>query len=170
MGAFLVWMADHYDHLQQRLRGRFEEIRREGRGSAIHARLPAAIAELQAGIEMFLEFAVEIGVIESTERERLAQKSVRAFKELVARQAKYLQASDPALRFLTLLQTALSCGGAHVAESSALPVRTGSPSHRLGARRRWLRRHDTLVCLHRGRRTCCRCGMKSTYEWSICHA
>jgi hypothetical protein len=47
MGAFLLWIAGRHDELQQRLRTRSREIRGQGRGRAIHARLPAALAELK---------------------------------------------------------------------------------------------------------------------------
>jgi hypothetical protein len=59
--SFLLWMAGQYDSVRERLRGRVEQLRSEGRGRAIHARLPAAVAELQAGFEIFLEFAWERG-------------------------------------------------------------------------------------------------------------
>lgn len=116
MGSFLVWMAGQYDHLQQRFRERVHQIRSQGRGRAIHARLPAATAELQASFEIFLEFADEVSAIGSNEREGLAHRCVRALDDLIARQAKYHQASDPALRFLSLLRTALTCGRAHVSD------------------------------------------------------
>jgi hypothetical protein len=38
-------------------------------------------------------------------------------------QAKYQMASDPALRFVALLRTALSCGRAHVADPHGKPPR-----------------------------------------------
>ena len=45
MGAFLGWIAGRYDELQQHLQTRTREIRGQGRGRAVHARLPAALAE-----------------------------------------------------------------------------------------------------------------------------
>jgi hypothetical protein len=60
MGAFLVWMAGQYDGLQQRLCARVEEIRGQFHKDAVHARLPSAAAALEAGFEIFLEFAAEI--------------------------------------------------------------------------------------------------------------
>jgi hypothetical protein len=41
-------------------------VRNRGRSRSIHARLPAA-AELEAGFEIFLEFACEIGAIGEVE-------------------------------------------------------------------------------------------------------
>jgi len=116
MGAFLSWIAGRYEERQQRLRARMLEIRSRGSGRAIHARLPAALAELQSGGELFLEFAVEVGAIGRAEQEELAERSQRAFAKLCALQATYQQAGDPALHFVALLPAALACGRAHVAD------------------------------------------------------
>jgi len=116
MGSFLVWIAGRYDELQQRLEVRVQEIRGQGRGRAVHARLPASIAELQAGFEIFLEFAHEVAAIGKVELEDLAQRTVRALDELTGRQAKYHHTSDPASRFLNLLQAGLSHGRAYVSD------------------------------------------------------
>jgi hypothetical protein len=115
MSAFISWIAGRHDELQRRLRTRVLEIRAQGRGRAVHARLPAALAELQSSWELWLEFAVETGAIGTTERMELEQRGERAFQELAVRQARYHQASDPALRFVGLLRAALAGGHAHVA-------------------------------------------------------
>jgi hypothetical protein len=116
MGAFLVWMAAQYEGLQQRLSTRVEEMRAQFQSAAVHARLPSAAAALAASFEIFLEFAEEIGAIGHAERVELAQRSVRALNELIARQPNYQHASDPAARFMNLLRTALTSGCAHVAD------------------------------------------------------
>jgi hypothetical protein len=116
MGAFLGWSAGRYEELQQRLRTRAREIRSQGRGRAIHARLPAALAELQTGWEIFLEFAFEVGAIGKPEHHKLEERSQRALDELAALQTPYQQNSDPALRFISLLRAALVGGRAYVAD------------------------------------------------------
>jgi hypothetical protein len=122
MGAFLSWIAGRYDELQQRLQARSREIRGQGLGRAVHARLPAALADLQSGFELWLEFALETGAIGTTERTELEQRCERAFQELVLLQTRYHQAADPARRFVSLLKAALACGKAHVADRrGALP-------------------------------------------------
>jgi hypothetical protein len=69
---------------------------------------------------MFLQFACEVGAIDGAEQKELEQRGSRAFEELGVLQAKYHQASDPALRFVALLQAALRCGRAHVADRRGL--------------------------------------------------
>ena len=115
MGAFLSWIAGRHDELQQRLQTRSLEIRGQGRGCAVHARLPAALAELQSGFELWLEFAIETGAIDTAERTELEQRCGRALQELAVLQTRYHQASDPALRFVGLVKATLACGRAHVA-------------------------------------------------------
>jgi len=116
MGAFLSWIARHYQERQQRLRARMLEIRSQGQGRVIHARLPGALAELQSGWELFVEFALEVGAIGRAEKEELEEKSKRALGQLATLQAAYQAATDPVLRFVALLQAALACGRAHVAD------------------------------------------------------
>ena len=116
MGAFLGWIAGRYEELQERLHTRAFEIRSQGRGRTVHARLPGALAELQSGFELWLEFAIETGAISIAERIELEQRCDRAFQELAALQTRYHQNGDPALRFVELLKAALACGHAHVAD------------------------------------------------------
>jgi hypothetical protein len=116
MGAFVVWLAGRYEEMQERSHRRVLEIRSQGQGGAGHARTPAAVAELQNGMEIFLEFAAVVGAIGGAEKEELEGRNGRALGELAGWQAKYQAARDPALRFVALLQAALAGGTAHVAD------------------------------------------------------
>src|SRR5262249_23554589 len=49
LGGFVAWIAGHYEESQAQLRRRALAIRGQGRGRAVHARLPVALAELQSG-------------------------------------------------------------------------------------------------------------------------
>jgi hypothetical protein len=102
--------------MQERLQRRVLEIRSQGQGGAGHARTPAAMAELQSGMEIFLEFAEAVGAVSRAEKEELQGRCGRALDELAGRQAKYQAARDPAVRFVALLQAALAGGQAHVAD------------------------------------------------------
>ena len=87
---------------------------------AVHARLPGALAELQAGWEMFLQFGSEVGEVGSREREESERRVVKVLGEIGRLQAKY-QEADVARRFLTLLRGALAGGLAHVANRRGGP-------------------------------------------------
>jgi len=62
MGAYLVWIAGRYEELQEYLRQRVIELRKCGHKDSppVHARLATTIAELQSGLEIWLQFACEI--------------------------------------------------------------------------------------------------------------
>ena len=117
MGAYVTWIASGYEELRARLKTRVQELLhgRIHRGTA-HARLPVNVAELQSGWEMWLQFAVEAGSVDEAEQADLKCRCEGALGELVALQTQYHQASDPALRFMTLLRTALASDRAHVAD------------------------------------------------------
>jgi len=118
MNGYLTWMAPRYDVLQEQLHTRLRELRSRSQQptNSVHARLPTAIAELQSGWEVGLQFACEVGAIDKAERVELQRRTGQALEELAAAQICYHQASDPALRFLALLQAALCTGRAHVAD------------------------------------------------------
>jgi hypothetical protein len=116
MAAFLGWIAGNYEKVHRRLQTRVLEIRSQGDGRAVHARLPTSLAELQTGWEIFLQFALEADVIGQSEKKELESRMHRALAQLCALQAKYQAASDPALRFVALLRAALATGGAHLAD------------------------------------------------------
>jgi hypothetical protein len=116
MGAFLCWIAGRYEALQQHLQMRVRELRSRYGASAVHARLPVALAELQSGVELWLQFALEAGAIGRAEQAELERRSERALGELAALQIPYHQASDPALRFVFLLRAALAGGRVHMAD------------------------------------------------------
>jgi hypothetical protein len=138
MGAYVMWMAGHYEELQERLQSRVRDLRAQGYGRTVHARLPSALAELQTGWEIFLRFAFEIGAIDRAEEKELEQRGGRALEELGVLQAKYQEASDPALRFVALLRGALMSARAHVADRQG---RTPGEPAQWGwqcKRRRWV--------------------------------
>jgi len=116
MGAFLVWAAGRYEELQEHRQMRARRLRSQLNRAAVHARLPAALAELQSGWEIWLRFALEVGAISREEQVELEQRSERAFSEVATFQAPFHHASDPALRFVALLRAALAGGHAHVAD------------------------------------------------------
>jgi hypothetical protein len=107
---------------------------------AVHARLPTALAELQSGWEIWLQFALEVGAIDREKQIELERRSVSALSEFALLQTPYHHASDPALRFVALLRAALAGGRAHVADRKGKVPE--SPEfwgwRRRPARRRWV--------------------------------
>jgi hypothetical protein len=87
----------------------------------VHARTAATAAELETGLEIFLEFAAEAGAISASDKVELRNHSWRALSENASVQPKY-QNADPATHFLALLRAALASGRAHVTDrNGSLP-------------------------------------------------
>src|ERR1017187_4733111 len=102
MGGFVRWVAGQYEGLQRRLDQRVVQIRSQSCGDWGHARTPAAMAELQGGWEIFLQFAMEVGALSRAEKEQLQRRGEGALGDLAQRQAQYQAGSDPAWRFVAL--------------------------------------------------------------------
>jgi hypothetical protein len=116
MAAFVRWISRTYEERQRMLVSRTAEIRARRHCRDLHARLSFALAELQAGWEMFLEFALESSAIGPTEKEHLALRGEDAFSRLAVLQVPHHHEDDPARHFLTSLRAAILAGEAHVAD------------------------------------------------------
>jgi hypothetical protein len=114
MGAFVRWIAGRYEEAQGVLGRRVLEHRAAALRSTSHARTPDIVANLQAGFEIFLEFAVDCGAIDAFERERLVDLCWEALSSAAAAQAKHQAATEPTERFSCQLRSLLSSGRAHL--------------------------------------------------------
>ena len=139
-GAFLSWIAERYEVLQHNLQTGVRELRNQILPCIFHARLPSALAELQTGWEIWVQFALEAGAIGAQEKVDLAHRCTKALSELAVLQAPYQASHDPALRFVALLQAALAGGVAHVADRMGGPPEAASlwGWRRKPAGRKWL--------------------------------
>jgi hypothetical protein len=138
-GAFVQWIARSYDDLHDTLKRRVSDLRLKAMREAAHARTPEIIANLQAGFEVYLEFAEECRAIEAREREDLANRCWDALGRAAAAQAKHQAATEPTGRFLDLLRGCLSSGRAHLASrQGTTPERSPeSCGWRLDAYAKW---------------------------------
>jgi hypothetical protein len=118
MAAFLRWIAERYEDLQKRRQARVRDLRSQAPSCTSHARLPAVLAELQSGWEIWLQFALEAGSIDSAEQTGLERRGSRALAGIAALQAKWHLESDPPQWFLALLRSAIAGGRAHVRDRS----------------------------------------------------
>jgi hypothetical protein len=140
MGAFIQWMAGRFDEVRASIGRKVAELRTRTASSAAHARTPEIIAELQAGFEVYLEFAEQVRAIRVVEREQLADQCWKALGEAAATQAKHQSASEPTARFLNLLRGCMASGEAHLAARSGIqPERSPeSCGWRLDSYQHWL--------------------------------
>ena len=116
MAAFLAWLAPRYETERARFAPKIEEWRGTASANGSHRRTPEIVAELFLGLEYFLMFAAEISAISQAEYKELGKAGWAALLETAAAQGLHQQASDPAKRFLELLQAAISSERAYVAD------------------------------------------------------
>lgn len=117
-GGFIQWIAGPYEERQAALLHRAAELRRSVPDPA-HARTAEMIAQLQAGFEAYLEFALDYGAVDAEERKYLADRSWEALQMVAAAQAKHHVASEPTARFLDLLRASMTSGKAHLQTTEA---------------------------------------------------
>jgi hypothetical protein len=115
MAGFIRWLASRYEIAQQEFQAKIAAYRSIALHDSVHARTPEIVANLQAGFEMYLEFAVWSGALDIEEKSRLMGRCWSALREAAAAQAKHQTAAEPTARFLGLLRAALASGTAHLA-------------------------------------------------------
>lgn len=110
-GEYIQWLCrDLAGHTRI-----FEEqvVELHSKFSGAHARTPFAAAELQAGEERFLEFAVEIGVLDQAGRDEMISECHQALQDVASGQQLNRNSHGPTGRFLGLLRSAVASGRAH---------------------------------------------------------
>jgi hypothetical protein len=114
MSAYVRWLAAHYNEARDRFEKLVAEYRSRALRNVAHARTPDIVANLQAGLELFLEFCSESGAIDSATRDELLTRCWSALSEAAAAQAKHHMATEPATRFVALICSLLVAGRVHL--------------------------------------------------------
>jgi len=114
MGAYVQWLARHYDEARERFEKLIVDHRRRALGNLAHARTPDIVANLQAGFELYMEFCVESGAVDRVERDHLLNRCWAALSLAAATQAKHQMATEPATRFVGLIRSLLTSGRVHL--------------------------------------------------------
>lgn len=115
MGGFVQWLAGQYEDRRDTFVRKVADCRSRALPTAAHARTPEIAANLQAALELYLDFAVHAGVLNAIERDSLASRCWGALSEAAAAQAKHQAATEPTVLFLAVLRSLLASGKAHLA-------------------------------------------------------
>jgi hypothetical protein len=110
-----TWMATRSEDTRAWFNQRVSEYRGRALHNTAHARTPDILANLQAGFELLLEFAVDSGALDGGERDCLAKRCWDALGEAAAAQSQHQQETEPTALFLATLRSGLSSGRAHLA-------------------------------------------------------
>jgi hypothetical protein len=136
MAGYIAWVAPRYEQVRADLRSRVIQLRAEMARRAPHRRTSEIAANLQFGLELFLDYALEAGAISQAQHQELRARCGAALDEVIGAQARHQQASDPARRFCELLSSAISAGHAHLAHPNGTqpdtPEAWGWRKHRIG--------------------------------------
>lgn len=114
MSAFLHWLAARLDEVRRRLGSRAIELRDANNDGGLHRRLPSNVAELLAGFEEWMRFAVHVGAIDDLRARRLTRAAQLALQKAIVAQSEHLATLDPVDAFVRLLSSALVAGRAHI--------------------------------------------------------
>lgn len=115
MGGYIAWLAENYDYFKQVVPARFNELRADFIDlQCVHARTPENVAKLYIGIEMFAEYAVEMGATTETKKAEMLDYARNAFFEAGMTQRETFHYDDKVQTFLDTLNNALNNGHAHV--------------------------------------------------------
>jgi hypothetical protein len=118
MAGFVKWLAKRYATVQAKLPAMRAQWRDKAVVGGQHARTPAIVADLAIGFDYFLDFAVEVGAIDSVNRAELTDRGWKALVAAAEQHAEHLVYAEPCSQFLGLLRAALASGRAHVADSA----------------------------------------------------
>jgi hypothetical protein len=106
MSAWLQWLAKSPAAWTA-----FGEAREERRGKSghqdAHARTGRNEAELLAALDVYFDFAKEVGAISDAERQKFVTDCEQAIKEVGGKQAEHYRAEQPSTRFLEIIRAAL---------------------------------------------------------------
>ena len=114
MAGYIDWIAPQYDTLLPEIRAQVERFRSVFLPDCVHPRTATIAAELLAGLEVFLDFALEKQAITEDEFKGLWERFHEAIRRLIGEHNRDLVYDDPVDQYIDLLRTALHSGAAHV--------------------------------------------------------
>lgn len=127
MAGFVQYAANHRAGLEPLMRDLVTGWHDKAAYGAAHRRTPGIVANLMAGLFVFLQYAEVVGAITEADTKVLMDQCWAALGEAAATQAAHQQASEPAAHYLDLLQSALAAGRAHLAApDGSAPPNAGS--------------------------------------------
>ncbi|MBT9171749.1 MAG: hypothetical protein DDT21_00118 [Syntrophomonadaceae bacterium] len=103
MRGYIEWLLPQMDKLSVTLPRHFTELRSKALVNG-HARLPEIVANLQIGMEMGLQYAVEAGAATQSEAGGLLAESWRVLLALAEKHGKLLQQERPVMKFAKTLE------------------------------------------------------------------
>lgn len=119
MANFIQWLAPRMDELKKTYPAMVERLRTEANNSRrkndeTHRRTVDIYAQLVGAAEVFIEFAHDVGAINTIRSERLSAEICEALSLSMKAQDQYRTANDEVDRFVALLRGCFSSGECYV--------------------------------------------------------
>jgi hypothetical protein len=114
MAGYLLWIANHWDHLAETLPRRWRTIRDET-VKENHLRLPEIFASLCLAVDTALTYAVELDALSRPDADEIRQKGKLVLLDLVKKQGERIEGEKATLQFLEVLNELLTQGAVYVA-------------------------------------------------------
>jgi DNA polymerase-1 len=117
MAGFIDWLRLHLDGIEDRLGERFVARRAEFHASENHLRSPEALAHLAVGIELFSEFAVDVGAFGKGQAGCFVDEAVSILRQLGDVQGGTVAEEDAPSRFMGQLRELVVQGKVEIVDS-----------------------------------------------------
>lgn len=121
LSGFIEWIAPNFGYWRTWIRRKALLYRQRYVRASPHPRTPGIVGELTAGLELFLIYAVEAGVLTRSKALQLLSLGWNALKKAALAQSRYQEAGEPTRRFLELLGSAINAGNGYVARPNGDP-------------------------------------------------
>jgi DNA primase catalytic core len=110
MSGYISWLAPQWPTIQTTLPAKKNDYRNVFMQAKMHARLPENTAYLFVGLDMMLQYALEIGAISSSQKDQYRSEGQEAIKAAAVAQVKLTNDQKPTERYLSVLCTLLIQG------------------------------------------------------------
>lgn len=116
MRGYIEWLGPQMNGLEHSLIAAHQLARAHLQQRGAHLRQPEALAHLYVGVDLLLQFAVEVGAINAEQADGHRASAHKALLGIGERQADHLRETDPGERFVHILRTLLTQGRIRFAE------------------------------------------------------
>ncbi len=121
MAGYVCWLAGRAGELEAAWSADVKALRSAARGSGSHARTPEIVANLATGWRWWLSYAVDAGALTQSDASALWLQVWAALGKAAAAQVEHQRGSEPTVRFLELVASAVATGRAHIANPNGDP-------------------------------------------------
>ena len=123
LAGYIRWLAPRYEAIVERVAALVIDYRDGAVIEGGHRRTLEIVANLLAGWKIFLEFAVDVRVMNADEAAQLFEAIRVALNSAGQSQVAGQSSEETAERFIALLRSAISSGRCHVADAEGQPPR-----------------------------------------------